>query len=49
MTNRTILFGYTYDNGRIVLDSLAADIVKEIFSHYLFSVMFSYMSLKLLK
>ena len=35
MSHRTILFGYTYDNGRIVVDNLAADIVKEIFSQYL--------------
>ena len=35
MKKRTVLFGYTYHDGQIVMDSEKADIVKEIFNQYL--------------
>ena len=35
MANRTVLFGYSYINGKIEIEPLTADIVKEIFNQYL--------------
>lgn len=35
MRRRTVLYGYKYENGMIVVDPLNADIVKEIFSQYI--------------
>ena len=35
MNRRTVLFGYKYENGNIVIDNPSADIVKEVFCQYL--------------
>lgn len=35
MNRRTIPFGYKFENGAVVVEDSAADIVKEIFNRYL--------------